>query len=30
VDEADLRDGVAKLAAYAEIQTAERKVVPMR
>jgi len=30
VDEADLRDGVAKLAAYAETQTVERKVVPIR
>jgi integrase len=30
VDEADLRDGVAKLAAYAATQTAERKVLPMR
>jgi len=34
VDEADLRDGVAKLAAYAATQTAtaapRRKVVPMR
>jgi integrase len=31
VDEADLRDGVAKLAAYATTQAAvERKVVPMR
>jgi len=30
VDEADLRDGVEKLVAYAETRPLDRKVVPMR